>query len=306
MIFKSHDEAIDFFAELNGRLDFNCINTLEEPDEVFKLHKGLVEECIESYYDYMCSVYNNPDLQEDTEKIGTVLGQIESLSEMLSVLRLKVSMARLDRTIEKFEEREPFFDGSFENSIVFALKSDIKRIKDLIIHMRYGGFENVKYVFSVIEDTFNRFKSKFSSLMDEFCYFEFVEVVHEWITEAELIYKDTLHQMRMHFEVFGVFSKLDIKVEWEDSSFEFDRNLPQEYNSCWDWSYIEVHLVKDESTFDTGLLTFTPLIEPVLLLGVGDCPVVSSVVFRPVEASLNSILLFGGFVEGVEAIEPIV
>lgn len=299
MIFKSHDEAIEFFAELNGKLDFNCINTLKEPDEVLKLHKEVVEECIEAYYDYMLSVYNNPELQEDTVKISTVLGQIESLSKMLSVLKLKVQLNNLAELHRDLDE-DPIFDGSFENSIFFAVKSD--ELKDLIRNMRYGGFENVKYVFSRIEESFNDFKTQFGRIMDEFCFYEFVEIVHEWMVEAELIYKHARRKMQMHFEATGVISKLYIKVEWDDLPFEFNRNLPQEYNSCWDWSYIEAQLVKDELTPDTTLLTYTPLIEPVLLLETVNN---ASCVFRPVEAPLNNILLFGGFAEGVEVVEPI-
>ena len=146
---------------------------------------------------------------------------------------------------------------------------------------------------------------KYPSLFDEYCLFAFVEIAHEWAVEAKACYKHIICNMKMHYEAFGVFSKYDIDVEWDDSPFEFDRNLPQEYNSCWDWSYIEVQVVKDESAPDTTLLSYTPLIEPVLLLRVG-VNVVASCVFRPVEVTLNNILLFGGFAEGVEAIQPIV
>ncbi len=305
MIFKSHDEAIDFFAELNGKLDFNCINTLEDADEVLKLHKGLVEECIGAYYDYMCSVYNNPDLQEDTEKISTVLGQIESLAKMLSALKLKVSIAILDRIIKNNPDRD-FLDGlsSYEASIVSVLERKFKFVKEQINLMRNGDLDSVKFVLELIEKEFNEFMEKYPSSFDEYCLFAFVEIAHEWAVEAKACYNHYIRQMKMHYEAFGVFSKYDIKVEWDDSPFEFDRNLPQEYNSCWDWSYIEIQVVNDELTPDSVLLPYVPVIKPVLLLGVGDNVIVSSI-FRPVEASLNNILLFGGFAEGVEVVEPI-
>ena len=304
MIFKSHDEAIDFFAELNGKLDFNCINTIEEADEVLKLHKELVEECIESYYDYMVSVYNNPDLQEDIGKIRTVLGQIESLAKMLSVLKLKVSMAKINRIVEEHDD-EIYFDGSYEHSMASVLEYNFKFVKEQINIMRNGSMDSVKYVLELIEKEFNEFMEKYSSLFDEYCLFAFVEIAYEWAVEAKACYEKHIHNLKSHYELFGIFHKYDIKIEWDDSPFEFNRNLPQEYNSCWDWSYIEAHLVKNESAPDTTLLTYTPLIEHVLLLGVGENVVVSCV-FRPVEAPLNNILLFGGFAEGVEAIEPIV
>lgn len=304
MIFNSHDEAIEFFAELNGKLDFNCINTVEKADEVLELHKELVEECIEAYYDYMLSVYNNPDLQEDTGKIYTVLGQIEALAKMLSVLKLKVRMAQVDEILQEHDE-DSYFDGSYDKSMVSVLEYNFKHIREQLNVMRNGGLDSVKFVLELIEKEFNEFMEKYPSLFDEYCLFAFVEIAYEWAVEAKACYEHIIRNMRMHYEVFGVFSKYDIKVEWDDSPFEFDRNLPQEYNSCWDWSYIEAHLVKDESAPDTTLLTYSPLIEPVLLIGAGE-NVVASCVFRPVEATLNNILLFGGFAEGVEAIQPIV
>lgn len=304
MIFKSHDEAIDFFAELNGKLDLNCINTLKVPNDVLINHKALVEEAIEAYYDYMLSVYNNLDLQEDIGKIYTVLGQIEALAKMLSVLKVKVSMARVDAILQEHDENS-VFDGSYDKSMVSVLEYNFEYIHEQINIMRNGGMDSIKYVLELIEKEFNEFMDEYPSLFDEYCLFAFVEIAHEWAVEAKASYEHMIQNIRMHYEAFGVFHKYDIKVEWDDSPFEFDRNLPQEYNSCWDWSYIDVQVVNDESVPDTMLLTYTPLIEPVLLIGAGE-NVVASCVFRPVEATLNNILLFGGFAEGVEAIQPIV
>lgn len=304
MIFNSHDEAIEFFAELNGKLDYDCINTLKVPKDVLINHKALVEEAIEAYYDYMVSVYNNPDLQEDTGKIYTVLGQIETLAKMLSMLKVKVSMAQVDEILQEYDE-DSVFDGSYDKSMVLVLEYNFKQIYEHIKVMRQGGMDSVKFALESIEKEFNEFMEKYPSLFDEYCLFAFVEIAYEWAVEAKACYEEYIHDLRMRYELFGMFLKCDIKIEWDDSPFEFDRNLPQEYNSCWDWSYIEAHLVKDESVNDTTLLTYTPLIEPVLLLGAGENVVVSCV-FRPVEAPLNNILLFGGFAEGVEAIHPIV